>query len=108
MPYATLFKMFIIAIFSLITFKDMEMYRDFFSFFWHHAIHQPNNMNSAYFGTMGMNNYAAAAKEQKKGVDSMLYHSTSTAIGLIWCFRNRKHDLVHTFMMDKMKSRQKN
>jgi hypothetical protein len=104
-PNATLFKMFIISIFALITFKDMEMYRDFFSFFWHHAIHQPNNMNAAYFGTMGMNNYAGVAKEQKKGVDSMLYHSTSTAMGLLWCFRNRTQDIVHSFMMDKMKGR---
>lgn len=80
-----------------VTLKDMEMYRDFFSFFWMHYIQQPHNQDAAYFGSMGMNNYADAANKSKLFNETAMYASHSMASSLLWCMRNKKQDLIHDF-----------
>jgi len=93
--------------YAVVTIKDMPMYRDFFSFFWHHNINQPNNLNSAWFGCHGFNGMASVAMKEKKGTDAKLYGANALAYSLSWCFRNRKGDIVHDFATQQLKGMKK-
>jgi len=96
-PFGAICKLSLILWFSIIVLKDMEMYRDVFSFFFKHFIDQPHNQNAAYFGTTGFNNYARDHKKAGNPNDVKIFASASMCSGLLWCMRNKKADLIHDF-----------
>jgi hypothetical protein len=95
--------------YSIVTLKDMEMYRDLLSFFWYHYLQQPHNMHAAYFGSVGLSGYAAKAKDKKNQIEHAVYSTHSQASAFFWCYRNKKADLMHgittQILRDKCKRR---
>lgn len=97
----------IVLVYSIITLKDMSMYKDIFSFFHHHALHQPHNQNSAYFGAVGLNNYAVQARKEKKPNEAAIFASNSMALSLMWCIRNPQPDMIHQFALKQIEGANK-
>lgn len=95
-------KWMLLTYYAIVTYKDLEMYRDFYSFFWKHFIDQPHNQNAHWFGPIGFNNNAHYFRQNMMLQEGFMAESHYMASAFLWCMRNAKHDLIHGFLKKKL------
>jgi hypothetical protein len=95
-------KCLLLAWYTVATLKDMEMYRNFYTFFLSHAIKYPFNQNAHWYSTIGLNNQAILYYNQKDKLSSLMNDAFSCACGFHWVLHNKKPDLIHDFLKTKI------
>lgn len=98
-------KLMFLLYYITITLKDMGMYRNFYTFFLHHAIMNTHNQNAHYYATVGFNNQAIFFYREKNQLNSLMNDAFSCACGFHWVLHNKTPDLIHDFMGKKLETK---
>lgn len=97
----------ILTWYVVITMKDMGMYRNVYTFFFHHVNSTISNQNAHYFATVGLNNFAVEYFKEKNKLNALMCDAFSMAFGFHWVLHNKKNDLIHSFMKEKINGKNK-
>lgn len=78
-----------------LTLNNMGMYKNVYSYFFLHMLHQPNNMAAHWYAIHGFNNQSMWFQKTNKQADALMNDVYSRTAGFLWVLNHKHFDMIH-------------